>query len=558
MSTLGWLIRQYRPWLGWAALTVTLLALTWAAGIGLLALSGWFIVACALAGAGRLAGLDIFTPSAAIRAAALLRTLARYGERLAGHALVLRVLASLRARSFAAIAALPLSEQRRLRSADLLARLTADIDALEAAPLKLLAPLTAAALSAAAAVALASWLAPAAAALLLAGLALSALLLSLAAAAAGREAGARLVRARTLQRQYVLDHIHALAELCVYRREPDSRRRLRRIDRIQRRRRCGQERIASLGEHGVQALVGLSAVAILGLALVWHGEGRLAAPLVALLALLTLGLGEVLASLPGACWSWGEIRAAAGRVAALESGARAPVPSAAPREPTPLRRVELIALQPGIDGRPLCAAITERLEPGRPLVVHGPSGAGKSTLLETVLGERPALTGTVLLDGQPLQSLTEAERYRRIGLLPQQPLLLDASVAELLTLGLPEPMDPARLWAALDEVGLAEPIASSGQGLALRVGEFGLRLSGGQARRLALAALRLRDPGLVLLDEPFAGLDGDSEARLLRALSPWLAKRCVLIASHKPERLPAEWPRLRIDPLPRASKEPQP
>jgi ATP-binding cassette, subfamily C, bacterial CydC len=74
----------FRPARRWSLAAYLLLALTWAAGIGLLALSGWFITATALAGAGLLLGLDIFTPSAGIRAAAIVRTLARYGERVVG------------------------------------------------------------------------------------------------------------------------------------------------------------------------------------------------------------------------------------------------------------------------------------------------------------------------------------------------------------------------------------------------------------------------------------------------------------------------------------------
>ncbi|HSM28055.1 MAG TPA: thiol reductant ABC exporter subunit CydC, partial [Thioalkalivibrio sp.] len=100
----------------WTGLAYLLLATTWAAGIALLALSGWFITAAALAGGGLLLGLDLFTPSAGIRAAALVRTLARYGERVIGHEAVLRVLATLRERTFDRVAHLPIPQQRALRS----------------------------------------------------------------------------------------------------------------------------------------------------------------------------------------------------------------------------------------------------------------------------------------------------------------------------------------------------------------------------------------------------------------------------------------------------------
>src|SRR5690554_7272947 len=145
------LITTFAPWLrllarrpGRLYLGVVLLALTSFSAIGLLALSGWFITASALTGMaiamGVAASLDVYVPGGGIRFFALSRTVARYMERLYNHDTVLRLLADLRRRLFAAMAKLDEHTLAQRRSSDWLNRLTADIDALDSLYLRLLAP----------------------------------------------------------------------------------------------------------------------------------------------------------------------------------------------------------------------------------------------------------------------------------------------------------------------------------------------------------------------------------------------------------------------------------
>jgi len=110
MRVWSYLYKLYRPRQGWLLLAFLSLTLTWLSAVALLALSGWFITACAMAGLGLMTQLNIFTPSAAIRALAILRTLGRYGERVIGHEAILRVLADLRVRAFRLLANRPARE----------------------------------------------------------------------------------------------------------------------------------------------------------------------------------------------------------------------------------------------------------------------------------------------------------------------------------------------------------------------------------------------------------------------------------------------------------------
>ena len=548
MSDLSFLRNLFRRRRTWTAAAYLLLALTWGSAIALLALSGWFITAAALAGAGLLLGLELFTPSAGIRAAALLRTLARYGERVLGHEAVLRVLADLRGASFAAVARLPLPAQRRMRSGDLQQRLIADIDTLDAVPLRITGPLVAAGLAVLGAAGLAAWLAPWPAPLLITGLAGLTIAASALAARFGQTRSRALVARRSRERVALLDYFGGLADLLAYRRAAAYQQDLERREREQAGALLLQERVALGADQAVQALVALTALAMLALALHWHAQGLVSAPVAVLLALMTLGLNEALSSLPGALWRSGESLEAASRLRALGvDSADAPDtplqdavrPGEAPQDTD--FRVEGLAV--GFPGqRPLLEGLEFEPVPGRPLVIHGASGIGKTTLLETLAGERPPLRGGVRLAGQALQHWPETTRYRGIGYLPQHTPLLDDSVAANLRLGMPELTDH-ELWAALDTVELAGLLRREGSGLDYRTGERGQRLSGGQARRLALAWLLLRDASVVLLDEPFAGLDTELEQRILTRIRPWLEQRRVVLVTHMPERTPKDWPR---------------
>ncbi|MCE8038305.1 thiol reductant ABC exporter subunit CydD [Halomonas sp. MCCC 1A11062] len=163
------------------------------------------------------------------------------------------------------------------------------------------------------------------------------------------------------------------------------------------------------------------------------------------------------------------------------------------------------------------------VEKGDILVVTGPSGAGKSALLQL-------LAGFVA----PASGQRHAAADLRIAWMDQRPLLIHGSLAENLRLAAPQASD-AELERALEHAGLAELVAALPQGIHTPLGERGSGLSGGQAQRLALARVFLSDAELVLLDEPTASLDEETEARVIESLRR-LGKegRALVIATHHP------------------------
>lgn len=162
------------------------------------------------------------------------------------------------------------------------------------------------------------------------------------------------------------------------------------------------------------------------------------------------------------------------------------------------------------------------LEPGQRLALVGPSGSGKSTLLEALAGWLPPRAGKLQL--RPGVQVAYAS---------QRPYLFHGSIADNLRLADPGASD-ARLRAVAEASQVLLFAQRLPQGLDTVIGERGFGLSGGEARRIGLARLLLRDPQVLLLDEPTAFLDADTEAALLRSLAAYARGRSVVVATHSP------------------------
>lgn len=170
------------------------------------------------------------------------------------------------------------------------------------------------------------------------------------------------------------------------------------------------------------------------------------------------------------------------------------------------------------------------LAPGELVALMGPSGIGKSTLIEAIARLRPG-QGDIRIDGQPLAGWDEAALRSRVALIGQTPQLLAGTIADNIRLGCPGASD-GDVQEAARRACVLEFAAALPQGLDTPLGSRGQGLSGGQAQRVALARLFLRDPGLILLDEPTAHLDEATQARLLDEILTFSVGRTLLLATH--------------------------
>jgi ATP-binding cassette subfamily B protein len=162
----------------------------------------------------------------------------------------------------------------------------------------------------------------------------------------------------------------------------------------------------------------------------------------------------------------------------------------------------------------------------------GPSGSGKSTILNVLLRLREPSSGRVLLDGTPLQQVSEASLRRLMGVVSQETFLFNTSVRENIRLGLPTASEE-QIEAAAAAARVRDFVQAMPQGYDTPVGEHGKLLSGGQRQRLAVARALLRDPAVLVLDEATSALDPATEAAFNETLAELGRGRTVISVTHR-------------------------
>ena len=163
--------------------------------------------------------------------------------------------------------------------------------------------------------------------------------------------------------------------------------------------------------------------------------------------------------------------------------------------------------------------------------ITGPSGAGKSTLADLLLGLLEPTRGEILVGGAPLREAGLARWRRSTAYVPQEPFLLHDSVRANLCWTCAEATE-ADMWRALERAGASEFVSSLPNRLDTVVGDRGGRLSGGERQRIALAAALLREPALLVLDEPASHLDSGNEARMIETLRRLRGRAAIVAVVH--------------------------
>lgn len=521
-----------RPQRGWMALGLALALLSTLSGIGLLAISGYFITSMALVGAGG-AAINYYTPAALIRLFAILRTGGRYAERLVTHEATLRMLARLRVWLFGRLVPLAPAALGELRSAELFSRLRADVDALEHAYLGVLIPLLVAIVVMLLVVIASVFYLPMLSLPLLLFFLLAGAVLPGWALRQGKAPGAIVVDCNESLRALAADGLRGRAELALYGAEQAHTEHMAQVVARQRQAQRRLDRLQALGGTGVMLAAQLAGVCTLLFGLSALRGGQLSGPDLVMLVLLVPAAFEAVAPLPEAWAQLGATLLSARRVFAL---ADTPVPVPEPDQPSPsieghdlsLRNVHLRYVAQGpwvLDGVDL------DLPQGRRIALVGASGAGKSSLVGALTRLYPS-EGSITLGGTPLDAWHGDDLRAQIAVVEQRPYLFDASLRDNLRLARPAATE-AQLECAIEQAQLSDYVAGLPQGLRTWVGEDGVRVSGGEARRIAIARALLADPPILVLDEPTEGLDAGTVAQLYAALDAAMSGRSVLLITHR-------------------------
>ncbi|OJW30409.1 MAG: thiol reductant ABC exporter subunit CydC [Rhodospirillales bacterium 69-11] len=524
------ILKLWRSRTGWLVAGLVLSIAALAAGVGLMADSGVTIATAVASGV-------LFAP-AALRGLGTARVVLRYAERLATHAATFRALADLRVWFFRRLAHGSAGGLGFRQAGDVLARMVGDIEALDGLYIRIIVPLAGAVLLLPALLILIGWRTPWLAIAIGVLFVLGAFLLPWRAARAAAGSGARLATASGALRVAVLDGLTGLREVRAFAAEG------RTLAAVQ-----AREAALLAAQHDLARRTALA-----GAGAFLCAQGAVLAVLIAAganpagavaAAFLVVAAFEAVGGLPRAGALAGHAAAAARRVLAI-TDAPDPVPDPATPAPMPAGaaiRFEAVHFRWLPDRPPVFDGLALDIPQGSRVALLGPSGAGKSTLAALLLKVAAPQQGRVVLGGTDLADLAADEVRARIAWLSQSTHLFDDTIRRNLLLARPD-ADEDALWAALDAAQIGETVRALPDQLDTWVGEGGHRFSGGQGRRLALARALLAEAPILILDEPAAGLDADTERDFLTTLNGVAEGRTVILIAHRltgVERLDRIW-----------------
>lgn len=503
------------------------------AALGLLAVSGWFITAAGIA-AVNLAALHAFNflqPGALIRFLAIIRTAALYGERIVSHDGILRLLEHLRLRLFDRLALTDRFHLAGLGSGNLMQGMLSDIDLLDQWPLKGLAPWTWALALNLVLLGFLLFFAPGMVTVFAGFLGVVFGIMPLCAPWRNIRLAGQKTEQAALRRQFLLESFSGLLTLKTTGAFNDHFQKMQELDRDVLETGWKLSRFHAL----LQTLISLALFVLLWFLIAKGAKlasgSALEVAILAGLVCAVLGMTEIMLPLSRTFQTLGFTLKAGERLQALAGNPDEKKESKFLAKGNLTLEVNGLSVRQGqaLTGPENVSFVLARKDI---LWVSGASGCGKSTLALALSGWLAPERGEIRLCNVPLAEIPEKELRRLTGLLDQKPHLFSLSLNENLRLANPD-VPEKELWEILDLVFLGDWARSLPLGLETPIGEYGHGLSGGQARRLALARLLLFSPEILILDEPFEGLDEKMAAALLQALVKRQEKGILIVISHQ-------------------------
>ncbi len=525
MPTLARLLGLLKPYRAWISLSVVLGFLTVASSIGLLATSAWIISRAAERPS--IAALAVAVVG--VRFFGVARGVLRYLERLVSHETTFHILAGLRVWFYERIAPLAPARLMQFRSGDLLSRAIGNIETLQEFYVRAVAPPLIAMLTALLMAIFFGAFDPILAVTVIGFMLSAALGVTWLARMLTRRSGAAAIAARNALNADAVDMAQGMADIVAFNAEARQAAKLRTDAEALSRAQRAIGRVGALQVALMNLLINLCALSVLILA-----APRTEGIVLATLVLAAIASFEAIAPLPTAAANLQTHLSAAQSLYSVVDAA--PLVSE-PTQPQPVPsdstlHVENLRFRYADDEPYALDGVTFTLPQGGAVAIVGGSGGGKTTLVNLILRFWDYQEGLIALGGVDIRQLSAAELRARIGVVAQQTYLFNTTIRENLLIAKRDASEE-EIVAAAQRAQLHEFIARLPEGYQTRVGEFGLNLSGGERQRLAIARALLKDAPILILDEPTANLDAQTERDLLTALYALMEGRTTLLITHR-------------------------
>lgn len=518
----------------WFGLTLGMLLsfATLFASIGLLTISGWFISASAIAGLTiARETFNYMLPAGAVRGFSIGRTAGRWGERVVSHNATFKLLTELRIFFFKKLIPLIPGRFSKLRDADLLNRLVADVDAMDHVYLRLISPIIVGTLGIIGLTAFLAWFD------VTIGLTLGAILFSLLLIwptlfyKLGKQNGADLTQNKATLRIKTLDWLQGNAELRIFGAEEQYHQRI--LD--------AQVALLSNQRH-MATLTGLANGLLLLangwtlLLMLWISADGIAGmtpdPMVAMVAFATMASFELLMPIAGAFQYLGQTLSSARRLNEIITAEPDTVfdENGVTQEIKGNLTISDVSYQYLDADTDAITHVSLDLLAGQKMAIVGQTGSGKSTLLQLLTRQWDPKSGSIAIDGVQLPKWKESSLRSAMSVVSQRVDILNGSLRDNLLLANDEANDEL-LTQTLNKVGLGDLTAD--EGLNTWLGDGGRQLSGGERRRIGIARALLHNAPIVLLDEPTEGLDQKTEQQIMSVLNDHIKDKTVVFITHR-------------------------
>lgn len=474
--------------------------------------------------------LLIYVPIVAVRTFGILRAVSRYSEKLLGHHIILKILSQMRSRLYKTIEPRVLKEGASLKTGDLLGVMAEDIEYLQDVYIKTIFPSVIGVLLYAGAISMLgsfSW--PFAGLMAIYGFVLV-IIFPIVSLLITRKNIAQLKSRRSSQYSSLTDGIVGIGDWVFSGHQKTFLQHFEKKDQEIRKVEHRRSTFVSYRNFMAQCVVAVIVMSML----VWTGsqsmDGEMAKTLIAAFVLILfplteafLPLSDAVSELPGYEDSINRLKVLSEESSSKEEGEG---------ESSAWSNCDLRCNQIRYqtrEGKHILKGISLDIPQGTKLSILGPSGSGKTTLLKILQGIYSPCEGSLSFNG--VDASLDIGKNRPLSVLNQQPYLFDTSVLNNIRLGKPSATDE-EVYEAAKSVKLHDFIVALPKGYQTSMQEAGMRFSGGERQRIALARILLQETSVVLLDEPTVGLDPRTEQDLLSTIFQVLEKKTVVLVTH--------------------------